>query len=150
MDCFKMECADVAHMSTFDNNTGTVTTQFPNTDDFLDCTEQELGSDDDYALDKSPGGTSCLKSTFDISEDAKASLASALDNLDMNLAANSHASTKSRCTNFSCSTGNSTNHSVNIKQFSLTHKSCALALAQEVKKSAKMEHKNKALATQIK
>jgi hypothetical protein len=95
MDCFEMECADVAHMSTFDKNTGPVTTQFPNTDDFLDCMEQELGSDDDYASDKSLGGTSCLKSTFDISEDAKASLASALDNPDMNLAANLHASTKS-------------------------------------------------------
>jgi hypothetical protein len=93
MDCFEMECADVAHMSTFDKNTGTVTTQFPNMDNFLDCMEQELGSDDDYALDKSPGGTSRLKSTFDISEDAKASLASALDNPDMNLAANLHAST---------------------------------------------------------
>ena len=95
MDCFEMECADIAHMSTFDKNTGTVTTQFPNTDDFLDCMEQELGSDDDYALHESLGGTSCLKSTFDISEDIKASLASALDDPNMNLAANLHASTKS-------------------------------------------------------
>ena len=39
MDCFKMECADVAHMSTFNKNTGTITTQFPNTDNFLDCME---------------------------------------------------------------------------------------------------------------
>ncbi len=150
MDCFEMECADVAHMSTFNKNTGTITTQFPNTDNFLDRMEQELGSDDDYALDKSPGGTSCLKSTFDISEDTKASLASALDNPDMNLAANLLPSTKSRRTNFSCSTGNSTNRSINTKQFALTHKSHALALAQEVKKSAEMEHKNKALATRIK
>jgi hypothetical protein len=90
-----MECADVAHMSTFDKNTGNVTTQFPNTDDFLNPMEQELGSDDDYALDKSPGGTSCLKSTFNISEDAKASLASALDDPNMNLTANLHTSTKS-------------------------------------------------------
>jgi hypothetical protein len=36
------------------------------------------------------------------------------------------------------------------KAIALTHKSHAFALAQEVKKSAKMEHKNKALATQIK
>jgi hypothetical protein len=146
MDCF----ADVAHISTFNKNTGTITTQFPNTDDFLDCMEQERGSDDDYASDKSPSGTSCLKSTFDISEDAKVSLASALDDPDMELAANLHASAKSRRTNFSCSTGNSTNRSVNTKQFALTHKSRTLALAQEVKKSDEMEHKNKALATQIK
>jgi hypothetical protein len=132
MDCFKMECADIAHMLTFDKNMGTITTQFPNTDDFLDCIEQEVGSDDDYTLDKSPGGTSCLKSTFNTSEDAKASLASALDDPDMNLATNLHASAKSRRTNFSCSTGNSTNCSVNTKQFALTHKSRALALAQEV------------------
>ncbi len=95
MDCFEMECADIVNMSTFEKNTGTVTTQFPNTDDFIDRMEQELGPDDDYTLDKSLGGTSCLKSTFDISEDAKASLASALDNPNMNLAANLHASAKS-------------------------------------------------------
>jgi hypothetical protein len=62
---------------------------------------------------------------------------------------NLHASTKSRWTNFSSSTGNSTNPLVNTKQFALTHKACALALANEQKKSADSEHKNMALSSRI-
>jgi hypothetical protein len=61
----------------------------------------------------------------------------------MDLAANSHASAKSRHTNFSLSTGNSTNHSVNTKQYAITHKSGALALATEIRKTAQLEHKNR-------
>jgi hypothetical protein len=49
----------------------------------------------------------------------------------MDLAANSHASAKSQRMNFSSSTGNSTNRSVNTKQFAIAHKSCALELAME-------------------
>jgi hypothetical protein len=67
----------------------------------------------------------------------------------MDLAANLHASAKSRRTNFSSYTGNSTNRSVNTKQYALTHKSHAIALALEVKKTAEMEHKNRALSSQI-
>jgi hypothetical protein len=57
-DCFDADSSAVAHMSTFDQSTGTVTTQFANTDDFIDQVENELGSDDDtVSLDKSKGGT---------------------------------------------------------------------------------------------
>ncbi len=59
MDCFDADSSAVAPMSTFDQSTGTVTTQFANTDDFLDRVENNLGSDDDaVSLDKSKGGTS--------------------------------------------------------------------------------------------
>jgi hypothetical protein len=44
MDCLKANCSAVAHMSTFDQSMGSVTTQFANTDDFLDRVENELGS----------------------------------------------------------------------------------------------------------
>jgi hypothetical protein len=110
LDCFKVDCAAVADQSTFDRTTGTVTTQFANTDDFLDCVELELGSDDDaISVEKSKGGTPRATSTFELSEHANASLASALNDPDMDLAANLHASAKSCQTNFSSSTGNSTN-----------------------------------------
>jgi hypothetical protein len=149
MDCCDANSSAVAHMSTFNQSTGTVTTQFANTDHFLDRVENELRSNDDaISLDKAEGGTSQSLSTFEISETAKASLVLALDNADMDLAANLHASTKSQCTNFLTSTGNSTNQSVNTKQYALTHKSRAIALALEVKKTAEMEHKNRALSSQ--
>jgi hypothetical protein len=45
--------------------------------------------------------------------------------------------------------GNSTNCLVNIKQYALTHKSRALALALEVMRSANLEHTNKSHALQI-
>jgi hypothetical protein len=67
----------------------------------------------------------------------------------MDLATNLHASAKSQRMNFSSSTGNSTNQSVNTEQYALTHKSCAIALALEVKKTAAMEHKNRAQSSQI-
>jgi hypothetical protein len=63
---------------------------------------------------------------------------------------NLHASAKSCQANFSSSNGNSTNRLVNTKQFSLTHKARALALACERKKSADMEHTNQALSSRIK
>jgi hypothetical protein len=81
-----------------------------------------------------------------ISADAKASLALALNDLDMDLAANSHASAKSHRTNFSSLTGNSTNQSINTKQYALTHKSKALALATEKKHSAQLKQENKEMA----
>jgi hypothetical protein len=109
--------------------------------------DNELGSDDDKDMleDNTNGGTPRTKSKIEISDAAKASLASALDDPDMDLAANSHASAKLRCTNFSLSTGNSTNQSVNTKQYAITHKLRALPLAMEIRKSAQLEHKNSCL-----
>ena len=128
-----------------------MTTQFANTDNFLYCVELKLGSDDDaVSVKKSKGGTPRPTSIFKLSEHANASLASTLNNPDMDLAANLHASAKFCWTNFSSSTGNSTNCSVNTKQFALNHKERALALASKCKKSADMAHKNKTLATCIK
>ncbi len=100
--------------------------------------EDELGLEDkDNALvDCLAGGTPKLHSLFEISADAKASLASALTNPDMDVAENSHASAKSRRTNFSSSTGNSTNRSVSTKKFAMNHKAQAIALAKEVKHAA--------------
>jgi hypothetical protein len=70
-------------------------------DDFLDCVELKLGSDDNaVSVEKSEDGTPHPTSTFELSEHAKASLASALNNPDMDLAANLHASAKSCRTNF--------------------------------------------------
>jgi hypothetical protein len=43
MDSFDYETLLVADQSTFDENTWTVTTQFANSDDFLDRVEAELG-----------------------------------------------------------------------------------------------------------
>jgi hypothetical protein len=114
IDCFEAKCSAVANMSTFNQSTVTDTTQFANTDDFLDRVENKLGSDDDaISVNRSKGETPCPHLTFEI---PKASLASALDDPDMDLAANLHASTKSHCTNFLRSTGNSTNQLVNTKQ----------------------------------
>ena len=65
------------------------------------------------------------------------------------LAANSHVSAKSRCTNFSSSTGNSTNRSINTKQYAITHKSRALALATEIRKTAQLEHENREMVCRL-
>ena len=67
----------------------------------------------------------------------------------MDLAANSHASAKSRRTNFSLSTGNSTNQSVNTKQYAITHKLRALALAMEIRKTAQLEHENREMCCRL-
>jgi hypothetical protein len=67
----------------------------------------------------------------------------------MDLAANSHASAKSRDTIFSLSTGDSTNQSVNMKQYALTHKSRALALAMEKKHSVQLEQENKEMVQHL-
>ncbi len=151
MDCFEMDAAYVADQSTFDETSGTITTQFANNDNFLDRMDNELGSDDNQDMldDNTNGGTPRAKSTIKISDAAKASLASALDDPDMDLAANSHPSAKSRCTNFSLSTGNSTNQSINTKQHAITHKSRALTLVTEIRKSAQLEHKNRDMACRL-
>jgi hypothetical protein len=150
LDCFKVDCMAVADQSTFDWTTGTVTTQFTNTDDFLDRMENQLVSDDDnVSIKKSEDGTPRPTLIFELSANAKASLALALDDPDMDLAANLHASAKSSWTNFLSSTGNSTNRSIKTKQFALTHKAHALALLNEQKKSADMEHKNMSLSSHI-
>jgi hypothetical protein len=151
MDCFEMKVAQLADQSTFNQATGMVTTQFANADDFLNQMENELSSDNNDVLstDRSVDGTPHGGTTFYISKTAKASLASTLNGPDMDLAANLHASAKSCQTNFSSSTGNSTNPSVNTKQYALTHKARALALALEVKHATDLEHTNKSLALQI-
>jgi hypothetical protein len=151
MDSFDYEASLIADQSTFDKSTWTVTTQFANSDDFLDRVEAELGldNDDDQSLDGSLDGTPHPKTSFKISANAKASLASTLDNPDMDLAANSHASAKSRRTNFSLSTGNSTNRSINTRKFAIAHKSRALKLAMEKKCAAQLEFKNKDMARQL-
>jgi hypothetical protein len=151
MDSFNYEASLVADQSTFDESTWTVTTQFANSDDFLDRVEAELSlnDDDNPSLNGSLEGTPCSKTSFEISADAKASLASALDDPDMDLAANSHASAKSWRTNLSLSTGNSTNRSVNTKQFAIAHKSRALELAMEKKKAAQLEFENRDMARRL-
>ncbi len=151
LDYFEMDAAYVADESTFDRETGTVTTQFANMDNFLDCMENELGSEDedDASVDCSVGGTPKSCTSIEISEDAKASLASALSNPDMDLAANSHASAKSCCTNFSSSTGNSTNHFITTKKFAMNHKARAIELAQEKKRASQLEHKNRKMAQKL-
>jgi hypothetical protein len=63
IDSFNYEASLVADQSTFDESTWTVTTQFANSDDFLDRVEAELGLDDDDnpSLDGSLEGTPALK-----------------------------------------------------------------------------------------
>jgi hypothetical protein len=77
MDCFEMDMAYLADQSTFDETSGTVTTQFANDNDFLDRMDNELGSDDnkDMLDNNTNGGTPRGKSTIEISDVAKASLA---------------------------------------------------------------------------
>jgi hypothetical protein len=151
MDCFEMDAAYVADQFTFDETSGTVMTQFANDDNFLDRMDNELGSDDDKDMldDNTDGGTPHTKSTIKISDAAKASLASAQDDPDMDPAANSHASAKLRCTNFSLSTGNSTNQSINTKQYAITYKLRALALATEIRNPAQLEHENRDMACRL-
>jgi hypothetical protein len=59
MDSFKMDAAYIADQSMFNRETGTVTTQFANADDFLDHMEHKLGSEDEdnTSVDCSVGGT---------------------------------------------------------------------------------------------
>jgi hypothetical protein len=85
MECFEMDAAYVVDQSTFDEISFTVTMQFTNDNDFLNRMDNELASDDDEdILDNSTnGGTPRAKSTIEISDAAKASLASALDDPDM-------------------------------------------------------------------
>jgi hypothetical protein len=143
MDCFEIEVAALADQSSFNRTTGTVTSQFANGDDFLDKMENELGSDNGNicSTDNTVNGTPRGGATIDISKSAKASLASALNNPDMDLIANFHASKKSRRTKFLSSTGNSTNCSVNTEQFAVAHKERALAHAKENRHLAQLENK---------
>ena len=143
---FEIEAEQLADQSTFDVATMTVTTQFANTDDFLERAEAELGSDDDASIDDNNAHPS---TSFEITEGAKASLAATLLKKDTNLAANSHASAKSRRSTFSCSTGNDTNRSMNTAKYAINHKSRALELASERKKSADLEATQRAMAQRI-
>jgi hypothetical protein len=128
-----------------------MTTQFANADDFLDRVMAELGFDgnNDTPLYGSVDGSKNPKTSIKISADAKALLSSALNGPDMDLTANSHASAKSHCTNISSLTGNSTNQSINTKQFAIAHKSRALALASKKKLSAQLQHKNGEMARRL-
>ncbi len=58
MDSFEMDAAYVVDQSMFNRETGTVTTQFANADDFLDRMEHKLGSEDEdnMSVDHSVGG----------------------------------------------------------------------------------------------
>ena len=123
----------------------TVTTQFANTDDFLECAEAELGSDDEGSIN----GPSHPSASFELTDDTKASLAASLLKTDTNLAVNSHASAKSRQSTFSCSTGNDTNRSMNTVKYAIIHKSRALELASERKKLADLEATQRAMAQRI-
>jgi hypothetical protein len=151
VECFKMEAAYVADQFMFDKSTGTVTPQFANDGDFLNRMDNELALDEDKDMlkDSTNGSTPCTKSTIEISDIAKASLASALDDPNMDLAADSHASAKSRCTNFSSSTGNSSNQSVNTKQYAINHKSHSPALAIEIRKTAQLEHESREMVCRL-
>ncbi len=135
MESFDYEASQLVDQSSFDERTWIVTMQFANLDDFVNRVEAELGfdGDDDPSLYKSVSGSTNPKTSFKITTDAKASLASAHDDPDMDLVDNSHASAKSHHTIFSLSTGNSTNWSVSTEQFAIAHKSCTLALALEKK-----------------
>ena len=98
MDSFEYEASELADQSTSDEQTWTVTTPFANNDDFLDRVEAELGFDDDDDPSLADGLLGELphpRTAIKISADARASLASALNDPDMDLAANFHASKKS-------------------------------------------------------
>jgi hypothetical protein len=121
MDSFEYEASQLADLSTFNERMWIPTLQFANADDFLDRVESELEFDgnNDQSLDRSVDGTTNPKTYFKILIDAKAALTPSLDDPNMELAANSHASSKSCHTNFSLSIGNSTNRSINTKQFAI-------------------------------
>ncbi len=59
IDSFEMDAAYNAYQLMFNRETGTVTTQFANEDDFLDRMEHELGSKDkdNTSVDRLVGGT---------------------------------------------------------------------------------------------
>jgi hypothetical protein len=142
---FEIEAAALADQSSFDLVTMTVSTQFADTDDFLDRAEAELGfsdvdSDNDINTHDSP---------IEMTDNAKASLAASLLKKDNDFAANSHASAKSRRSTFSCSTGNDTNRSINTAKFAMINKTRALELASERKKSADLEANQRVMARRI-
>ncbi len=144
------EASQLADQSTFDVATWTVTTQFANSDNFLEQVEAELGSDDEASEDgRTHGAGKSHETSIKLSDDAKASLAAALLKKDNDLAASSHASAKSRCSNFSSSTGNDTNRLPNTAKFALTHKTRAPELANERKKSADLIASQRAMARRI-
>jgi hypothetical protein len=123
----------------------TVSTQFADTDDFLDRAEAELGfSEVESDNDINPHDT-----PIEMTNNAKASLAAALLKKDNDYAANSHASAKSRRSTFSCSTGNDTNRSMNTAKFAMINKTRALELASERKKSADLEANQRVMALRI-
>jgi hypothetical protein len=97
MDSFEYEALQLAGLSTFDERIWITTTQFANTDDFFDRVEAELGFDggNDQSLDRFFYGTANPKTSFEILADAKAALVPSLDDPDMDLVANSHASAMS-------------------------------------------------------
>ncbi len=150
MNCFDYEASQLADQSTFDVATWTVTTQFANSNDFLERVEAELGLDDEASEDgRTHGAGKNHETSIELSDDAKGSLAAALLKKDNDLADSSHASAKSRCSNFSSSTGNDTNRSLKTTKFALTHKTRALELANEQKKSADLIASQRAMAQRI-
>ncbi len=142
---FEIEAEQLADQLTFDISTMTVTTQFANTDDFLERAEDEIGLDDEGSID----GPSHPSASFKLTEDTKASLAASLLKKDTNLTANSHASAKSCRSTFLCSNGNDTNRSMNTAKYAINHKSRALELANEWKKLADLEAMQRAMAQRI-
>jgi hypothetical protein len=80
-----MDTAYVADQSMFDKSPGTVTVQFANDDDFLNRMDNKLALDDDKDMleDSTNGSTPHKISTIEISDIAKATLASALDDPGM-------------------------------------------------------------------
>ena len=116
MESFDLEAAMLAPQTNFDNETLEVSGHFGNEDTFLDEAEEWLDSDDEDGGDEQGP-------LIDVADAPMADLESALRDKDDNLEdINSRGSAASRRTNFSQSTGNATNRSVNTAKLAMTHK----------------------------
>ena len=106
----------LAPQTNFDRATLEVSGHFGNEDKFLDDAEDWLDSDNKDAEDDQGG-------LIDIADLSMADLESALRDKDDNLEdINSRRSAASCRTDFSQSTGNDTNRSVNTAKLAMTHK----------------------------
>ena len=144
MESFDLEAAMLAPQTKFDNETLEVSGHFGNEDKFLDEAEEWLDSDDeDAGNDQGP--------LIDVADASMADLESALRDKDDNLEdINSRGSAASRRTNFSQSTGNATNRSVNTAKLAMTHKDRALDLAKAHNENATLQKQNADLLVRMK
>jgi hypothetical protein len=117
MESFDTDAAKLAGLSKFDPSTLTVHTRYGDVDEQLDGVEAELGIDQGWAADLEEDGTSRID-VVGHREALAQTLCNRVEDID-----NADRSGSSCRTDFSCSTGNSTNNSeATVRQHTLRAK----------------------------